>query len=1125
MSDKFQTLTTRQLASWIFTELETRQSLFGIPQEAFFRPGTADPFKLSLYGHPMETPFGVAAGPHSQMAQNIITAWLCGARFMELKTVQTLDELEVSKPCIDMQDEGYNVEWSQELKVHESFEEYLRAWVLIHALHRKLGMPETSPGMIFNMSVGYNMEGILQPNVQWFLEHMNHAGKHLAACIQAVAEFFPEVKDIPIPSQLSDSITLSTMHGCPPDEIGKIASYLIEERGLHTSVKLNPTLLGPEKLRGILNKTLGFKEITVPDEAFGHDLKYPDALKILRALGEQARNKGVLFGVKLSNTLEVINHRKVFNAKEKMMYMSGRPLQAVTVNLAAQLSEEFNGRLLMSYAGGADAFNVEHLLAAGMKTITVCSDILKTGGYLRMVQYLENTATAMKQAKAESLDAFIRARAGKGADAPVEACALENLQRYAQQTLAEDLLHKEAFELERTKTVRPLGLFDCIEAPCADECPITQKVPQYMTCVREGRDADAIEVTREDNPMPAVLGRACNHKCENVCVRSHLDEPLAIREMKRFIMDQEKTPQFRAKAAARKARIAVVGAGPCGLSVAYFLTQAGYSVTVFEARAYPGGMVSGTIPGYRATNEAIEQDMRIIRELGVDLRCNQKAGKDFTLASLRAEGFNYTVIAAGAQKGQRLGLEGETSEGVLDGLEFLRKVRENQPPAVGRRVGIIGGGDVAMDCARTALRLTEGSVTVIYRRTQEEMPAQREELHGLLEENIPLCELRAPKALELSGGRLAALRCSVMKLGEPDASGRRRPVETGEEVVMPLDTLIVAIGQEAGLDFFGEQAIERNRKGYIQVNPQTLQTSLPDVFAGGDAVLHGPETIVKAMGDGRTIAESIRCLEEPGYAGPVERPFPPLKDIPAAELIRRKARRQFRVAIPHLPLDQRKNFDEIVHTLKTEDARAEASRCLDCHVMCSICTSVCPNRAILTYESEPFAALLPEFKRTAQSFEVTGQTPFKLLQPFQIAIQTDFCNECGNCETFCPTAGRPYKDKPRLYARMSEFNAESDNAFALFRNGGQWAIQARFAGETHGLAQKEDALTYTTARFTARLALADWKILEVHFTPQCPQDKPLSLAPAARMWVLMKGLRDSCSYVPSIGYEVEAQSR
>ena len=268
------------------------------------------------------------------MAQNIIVSWLVGARLLELKTIQTLDELDINKPCIDVEDEGYNVEWSQELKVYESFDEYLRAWVLIHALHHKFGWHGERPGMVFNMSVGYNLEGMLKPNVQWYFDTMADASEYLPAYVDIVAEHYPPVRDIDIPAQLSDSITLSTMHGCPPDEIERISLYLMEERGLHMSVKCNPTLLGADRVRGIVNEALDFDDIPVPDEAFGHDLMYVDAVPMFHNLRRVAADRDLTFGLKLTNTLEVNNWRTIFD-DDDMMYLSGRALFPVTTNLAA----------------------------------------------------------------------------------------------------------------------------------------------------------------------------------------------------------------------------------------------------------------------------------------------------------------------------------------------------------------------------------------------------------------------------------------------------------------------------------------------------------------------------------------------------------------------------------------------------------------------------------------------------------------------------------------------------------------------------------------------------------------------------------------------------------------------
>lgn len=1098
MSDRFQPMNISQIAPWVFGELEKRGSIFGIPQELFFHPSADDSVRTSLYHQPLDTPFGVAAGPHSQMAQNIIAAWLTGSRFIELKTIQTLDELDVFKPCIDIQDEGYNVEWSQELKIDQSFNEYLMGWILIHALQHKLGY-EGAPGMIYSMSVGYNLEGILKENVQSYLARMDDAGESLQEAIAEVAKVYPAVKDLDIPSRLSNNVTLSTMHGCPPEEIGKIAAYLIEERGLHTNVKLNPTLLGPEQLRGILNGDLGFRQVTVPDEAFGHDLKYPDALVILNDLRARAATKSVQFGVKLSNTLEVINHRSEFSPNEKMMYLSGRPLQAVTVNLAAKLATEFKGDLMMSYAGGADCWNVAELLACGMTTITSSSDLLRPGGYARTLQYISETTAVMEKAGIRDLPAWILFRAG-ASDGDRKAAALSNLQRYAEEVKKNPLYQRDTYERITTKTDRPLGLFDCVEAPCADICPIHQDVPAYMQAVKDGEFDEAARIVRRDNMMGASLGRACDHACEMPCTRVHYDLPLAIREMKRFIMETGKDPAIRV-GEKRPGKVAIIGAGPCGISTAGFLREGGVEVTIFDSRIQPGGMSTITIPSYRLVPEAVQQDVKRLEEAGVDFQFGKTAGGDFTLEDLRQDGYEYIVVAAGAMKGAELGLPGEEAGGVLDGIRMLREVRDGELNSLTGRVGIIGGGDVAMDCARVAKRLG-GDVTVIYRRTREQMPAHHEELMSLLHEQIPIRELTAPKQILVENGKLKGLLCSTMELGEPDDSGRRRPVEVpGKEFTMDLDVLIAAIGQKPLLGFLDRSGVACNRKGYIVADEKGV-TSAENIFAGGDAVNDGPISLVKAEGDGKAIAAEIlrRIADVPA----AEAPMRCTGGLDMPERLRQQATRIKRVEVPELPFAKRDSFEEVLHTMSPETARAEAARCLRCDEFCSLCTSVCPNQAFLTYQTQPFSAELAAW--SVQGGQLVADKPvrFAVLQAYQTAVLTDFCNECGNCATFCPTAGRPYQDKPRLYVSKSEFEAQESNAFRFTGSGESRTIAGRFENETHILTPKGAGFVYSAPGLSVEL---DEK-LNLIGAPDvaAAEGAELSLVPAAIMKVLLSGI-------------------
>ncbi|MBT8106635.1 MAG: FAD-dependent oxidoreductase, partial [Gammaproteobacteria bacterium] len=907
---------------------------------------------------------------------NIVAAWLCGARYIELKTVQTLDELDVSKPCIDMEDEGYNVEWSQELKVHESLEEYARAWVLIHALHRKLGFPGESPDVVFNLSVGYNLEGIRQPNMQWFLDEAQDAGTHIDKLVEHLERHYADAHKLEIPHRLSDNVTLSTMHGCPPQEIESISAYLMQERRLHTLVKCNPTLLGADRLRGILHDDLGYLDVVVPDEAFGHDLQYDDAVPMLTNLRTVADESGLEFGVKLSNTLEVENQRNIFDPAEKTMYLSGRPLHAITVNLAGKLNDEFDGDLLMSFSAGANCFNAPDLLAGGMQTVTSCSDLLKTGGYLRLLQYLECLDEAIDNADVKTLVQFRDASGWSIGD-------------YARHVAQDPMYAKSTFDTAHTKTPRQLEYFDCIEAPCVDECPISQQVPQYMRAVEQGNNAEAVEVVRKDNPLPCVLGRVCDHLCEQTCVRNHLDEPVAIRDVKRFVADLP-APAAQRSQDGEGLKVAIIGAGPGGLAAAKELAAAGCDVEVFEQYQRAGGMVGGAVPEYRLPWSAFKKDLQPLQALGVVFHYGKAAGQDFTLADLRNDGFDKILVLVGAQRSKMLGLDNEESVGVIDALAFLRQARDEHSADIGERIGVIGAGDTAMDCARVAKRLSNGDVTLIYRRTIDQMPADREEIKHLLEEDIEVVELCKPQGLRVDNGELRALECRRMEYrGERDESGRKVPHEiAGSDFEIPLDTLILAISQSPMLDFLDGEPIELNELGYVIANPDTFETSLPGVYAGGDVANDGPASIVKAAAAGKAMAAHI--LGRPSAADGVGD-----TEVDVAELLRRKSRRQWRTPPPELDIDQRDGFDEVVLTFAEGQARAEAERCLDCDVFCGLCVSVCPNLALQTYEVDPAAS--------------------GLRQRYQVAVIADLCNECGNCTTFCPTSGRPYRDKPRLH--------------------------------------------------------------------------------------------------------------
>jgi putative selenate reductase len=1112
ISDRFRPISMEQLTNWVFTELAEKDSLFNVPRSAFFVPRPDHRFRTHAFGVEIDTPFGVAAGPHTQMAQNIVAAWLVGARLIELKTVQALDEIHVNKPCIDLQDEGYNVEWSQELRVHQSFDEYLRAWVLIHALHHRFGWPGDRPGIVFNMSVGYDLKGIHKPNVGWYLDAMADASEFLPACVEIVAQHYPAVREIEIPTRLSDTVTLSTMHGCPPHEIESISRYLIEERGLHTSVKCNPTLLGADRVRGIVNDDLGFNEVPIPYSAFRHDLRYADAIPMFRRLRSIAAARGLTFGLKLSNTLEVDNWREVFD-NDPTMYMSGRPLHAVTTNLAATLTEDLGGDFPLSYAGGADCFNAADLLGAGMRTVTVCSDLLKTGGYLRLLQYTENIEAAFDAVGAHDTADFICrtaiAHGFAGDGSAVADCARFNLRACAESVRSDWRYKKGSFRTDRSKTPRRLYAFDCIAAPCMDTCPVDQAVPRYMDAVRRSEFAEAIRITRQDNPLPSILGRVCDHLCENTCVRTHLDQPLAIRGIKRFIMEQEAAVAPASdQAPADATRVAIIGAGPAGLAAARDLARGGLRATIFEAHPHAGGM-TGAIPAYRLPQAQIDRDLAIIERLGVEVRCGMTAGVDFTLETLRAEGFTSVIIAVGAQLAKKLDLPGEDAGGVIDGIEFLRNVREGLPMAIGPRVGVVGAGDSAMDCARSARRIGASAVSLIYRRTIDQMPADPEEVRAIGEEGIEIVELARPEALHIEGGRLAGMVCTRTEYrGKRDASGRKIPFDVpGSAFEIGLDTLILAISQHPVLDFFGKRPPVLTPPGCIAVDPETLETSIPGVYAGGDVSGHGPASIVRAAADGKRAAAAIMAA-----AGRVRlEPAQSHRPVDLHELTVRRAHRVYRVPIQVRPLDRRAGFEETVLGYTAEEAIREASRCLDCDEICSICVGVCPNMALLTYQIEPMRVNLPSLVASNGAVTRRGSVPFAVDQRYQVAVLTDFCNECGNCVTACPTSGSPYRDKPRLYLDRAEFSTQESNAFLLL---GGAVMEGRFGERTHRI-EVSDRIDYTAPTFQAILHRETFGLLEATPTGAADND-PLSVEPAAIMATLLAGLVGSAPHLPTV---------
>ena len=889
MSEIMTPMSFEQLVDWVLQEKKKRGTVFG-QHHAYRADGTHN---RTMFGRTLETPIGPAAGPHTQMTQNIVAAYYAGSRFFELKTVQIMDGEElaacINRPCIKADDEGYNCEWSTELTVPQAMEEYIKAWFLLKVIAREFGLGDMN-GFQFNVSVGYDLAGIQSPKVDTFLNSMKHAEdteifKHCKAYLLEHADWFEHVttEDIEqIPPEICNSVTLSTLHGCPPQEIERIAMYLLTEKGFHTFVKCNPTLLGYEFARKTMDE-MGYDYIQFGDFHFKDDLQYEDAVPMLTRLMNTAKERNLEFGVKITNTFPVDVKQNELPSEE--MYMSGKSLYPLSISLAAKLAKEFDGRLRISYSGGADYYNIERIVDAGIWPVTVATTLLKPGGYQRLTQM------------AKLLDKE---------NAPFEKIDVEAAGKLAKEAVKDPHHVKAMKPLPSRKMKKEVPLMDCFVAPCKEGCPIHQDITTYLQLVGEEKYEEAMEVITEKNPLPFITGTICAHNCMSKCTRNFYETPVHIREMKLKAAENgyeallEKLP---VPAVTKAGKAAVIGGGPAGMAAAYFLRKGGMEVTLFEAKESLGGVVRHVIPPFRISEDAIEKDAEILRKMQVDIRCNTKVE---SLEELKKQGYTKIVLAVGAPVQGSLKLESGMPK---NALEFLAEFKQTDGKvSLGKHVVVIGGGNTAMDTARAAKRNAGVEhVYLVYRRTRRYMPADEEELVMALEDGVEFKELLSPVKLE--NGQLF---CKVMQLSDYDVSGRRGVTETGETVWVPADTVIAAVGEKVPTDWYQANGLAVSEKGRLYVDEKTLKTSDDNVYAAGDG-LYGPATVVEAIRDGRKVAEAI-------VGEVLARDFDKL-----AEEEKVYAKRG---------------------VLKEEQKETkEAGRCLGCSTICENCVEVCPNRA------------------------------------------------------------------------------------------------------------------------------------------------------------------------------------
>jgi len=963
MSEIMTPMPFSQLIHWMMDEYRQKHSVFGIPESKFYRAGK----KVNILGRELGSPIGPAAGPNTQMAQNIVASYVAGFRFMELKTVQVMDGEELRKciprPCINAQDEGYNCEWSTELTVQQAYDEYVKAWFALHIAMKEFGLSD-SPDFLFNMSVGYDFLGITSPKINAFIDNMADAGgtEIFARCKAFLLDnlsLFHNVASADIESvspHVSSSITLSTLHGCPPNEIEKIAHYFLTVKKMDTFVKLNPTLLGYDFVRGTLDK-LGFSDIAFDNRHFEQDLKFDDAVKLIGRLKETAAKEKLSFGVKVSNTFPVMI--KNGELPGEFMYMSGRSLYPLSISLARKLSDYFGGDLPISYSGGADYFLIDQILKTGIRPVTVATTILKPGGYARACQL---------SVKAETVPDM---------NGRIDVAALDAL---ADGVFSDAHILKEAREVESRKTASVLPLFDCFIAPCKQGgCPIEQQIPEYLQQIAKGAYDSAFEIIATDNALPAVTSEICSHACQGKCTRIDYDQPLQIRQAKRIAVSNAQRKYIEhIKPAPLKTdkKAAVIGAGPAGIAAALYLRRNGVAVTVYEKREKPMGIVEYVIPSFRISREAVTKDYEMAVKSGVEFVFG--ADPTIDIGALKKR-YHFIIIAAGAwEKG--LCPVRTDGENLIDALDFLERSKAaNCQIDLGRTVAVIGGGDVAMDCARAAKRAVGSpEVSIVYRRTKEYMPAENEEIRLAMADGIRFLELLSPISYENG-----LLTVEKMRLGGVDADGRRKAEPVGETKTMAFDTVISAVGARVDTSLFSRLGMAQNSRGYAETD-ENNQTSIEGVYVAGDC-RRGASTIVQAMADSKRIAKHI--LEKLG----IEHDFIRFDRQTVEPEVRRL---------------------KGVLRDKTDDS-SDAQRCLSCDAVCEVCCEVCPNRANV-------------------GIDVSGKT--------QIVHIDGLCNECGNCGVFCPHTGRPYKDKFTLFWTKEGFE-DSTNKGVLFMDDGRLLVR------------------------------------------------------------------------------------
>jgi len=654
---------------------------------------------------------------------------------------------------------------------------------------------------------------------------------------------------------------------------------------------------------------------------------------------------------------------------------------------------------------------------------------------------------------------------------------------------------KTALEKEQVKISFPhfspdIHTITQIEAStCKVACPAGVQVKAYIGLIVAGKFKEALELIKEDNPLPGICGRVCTHPCESECNRRDVDEAVAICALKRFVADWELKQKIKREKpikSTKKEKIAIIGSGPAGLTCANDLVRKGYPVTIFEKLSKPGGMLSWGIPAYRLPRDIIQKEIEAIKDLGVIIKTRTEVGKDISFSKLKEKGYKAFFLAVGAYEGLKLRIPGEDDyKGFIDCIEFLKRVNGGNRKKPGRKVIVIGGGNSAIDSARTALRLGCDEVNIVYRRSRKEMPANDAEIDAAEEEGIKISYLAAPVKILGEVGKVTGMECIKMKLGKPDESGRRRPVPIkGTEFIIEADTIIPAISQRPDLSFLPKNSKFKITKwNTFEVNPGTLATNVPNFFAGGDDVT-GPNTVIDAITQGHTAAHSIDSYLQ---YGKVKKGKPKKEEHKewSFKMELEGERSIKRTPLPHLSIKSRiKTFDEVDLCFNEEQAIEEARRCLRCGpcMECQECAPECRGRLVMLRAVEE----APQGGAEIQELILRGPSdPDKLswdkrtnnvvmfwkdekkkkhtlsleMEPITCFVVKEHCRGCGECKQVCQynAISLSSAEDGILFAEIDETLCKGCGTCAAACKTG--AIQARHFNDKHIKDLVENCLT------------------------------------------------------------------